>query len=102
MSWTHLSDTQPKARKEHVCELCALPIAVGQKHVARRGVSDGVVMTFRMHEDCERMTRDWHLDDWECGFDAVEFRNDLALFLADEEIRRPTAPCLAPGEGVTP
>lgn len=82
MGWTHFSDTKPKARKAHVCELCGLSIAVGQEHVARRGVNDGEIMTLRMHPDCERVTQDWHQDDWECGMDHHAFRQELAEFIA--------------------
>ena len=82
MSWTHFGDTKPKARKEHICELCALSIPKGMEHVARRGANDGYVDTFRMHIDCERVTRRWREDDWECGIDHGEFRKELAEFLA--------------------
>ncbi len=41
MSWTHLSDTNPKARKDHFCELCERIILKGTVHVARRGIGDG-------------------------------------------------------------
>jgi hypothetical protein len=48
-----------------------------------------------MHMDCERMSSEWHEDDWECWIDPSEFRRDLALFLADEAIRRPKTEVLA-------
>ena len=82
MGWTHLSDTRPKARKGHVCALCGLPIAVGQEHIARRGVNDGEMMTVRMHTDCELVTHDWDQDDWECCIDPHAFREELAEFVS--------------------
>lgn len=74
MSWTHLSDTKPKARKRYNCELCGQPIEPGQQHVARRGVCDGDMVTARMHIYCESVTRveNWNSADWEC-YDEAEF-----------------------------
>ena len=78
MSWKHLSDTMPTARKKHVCMLCGLPIAAGEKHVARRGVNDGEMTTARMHIVCEAMTIGWTIDDWELH-DAQMFRKEHGL-----------------------
>lgn len=77
MSWLHLSDTRPKARKDHRCELCGLTIAKGTVHVARRGIGDDGPCTFRMHDDCEKISRSWSYDDWECGWDESEVRRQL-------------------------
>lgn len=78
MSWLHLGDTQPKARKRHICDLCELPIEPGTVHVARRGIGDDGPVTSRMHLPCEQMTRDerWDDADWECH-DRSEFRARL-------------------------
>lgn len=75
MSWTYLNDTTPRARKKHTCNLCDLPIAIGEIHVARRGVSDGEMITARMHTDCEKLTSGWTQDDWET-YDPTEFRDE--------------------------
>jgi hypothetical protein len=85
MCWKHLSDTMPKARKPHCCHLCGLPIAVGQVHVARRGVFEGGTITQRMHTDCEEVTHDWREDDWE-NFDEFGFREEKASFFANEKV----------------
>ena len=74
MSWTHFSDTLPKARKEYPCHLCGLPIAKGDKHCARRGACDGDVVTQRMHIACEKAADDWTMDDWETSIDHAAFR----------------------------
>lgn len=76
MSWTHLEDTTPKARKEHRCYLCELPIPKGTVHVARSGVDEDGFNKFRMHTDCEKITKPWGWEEWECH-DAWEFREDL-------------------------
>jgi hypothetical protein len=85
MSYAHLGDTMPKARKDHVCDLCELPILKGTIHMARRYVSDGVDddcpghQTFRMHLDCEVASRAFDRYDWEeCrGDDFLEFKAEL-------------------------
>jgi len=76
MSWTHIEDTTPKARKEHRCILCELPIEKGVVHVARFGVDDDGKVKVRMHIECEKATEGWSYEDWEVN-DAYEFRHNL-------------------------
>lgn len=76
MSWTHFSDTKPKARKDYRCYLCGLPILKGEEHLVRRGVSEGQLVACRMHEACENLTRQWDEDDW-IYHDESEFRSEL-------------------------
>lgn len=78
MSWTHLSDTTPKARKDYRCYLCGLPIPKGTVHDARRGIDDDGALTCRMHLDCVKLTAGWREDEWECH-DEQEFRNDNGI-----------------------
>jgi hypothetical protein len=66
MSWTHLSDTTPKARKQYRCDICNEIIEVGEDHVARRGAGEGRIVTMRMHLDCEEFSKAWDQMDWEC------------------------------------
>jgi len=85
MSWIHLSDTLPKARKQYRCELCGVEIPKGMEHVARRGIGDDGPITFRMHKPCEVVTRDWDESDWEsCCGDTVEFGLEMADILSKE------------------
>lgn len=70
--WTFLNDTKPKARKEYRCMLCDHMILKGEKHVARRGIEDDGPITVRMHTACEKLTRDWTQDDWECHEPGLE------------------------------
>jgi hypothetical protein len=77
MSWTHLSDTTPKARKDHRCGLCGLIILKGEVHVARRGIGDDGPCTFRMHTACCKETVNWTEDEWECS-DPQEFRSAMS------------------------
>jgi len=76
MSWNHLEDTSPKAKKEYRCYLCGLKINIGEKHIKRTGTADFEFITQRMHIDCEKLTNDWDENDWE-NFDEAEFRQDL-------------------------
>ena len=81
MSWNHIRDEKPKARKDHTCYLCELRIPKGTVHVCRTGSFDGELVTQRMHKQCEFATQDWD-DEWE-NTDPVEFRgcdlSDVAL-----------------------
>lgn len=65
MSWTHFSDTTPRARKRYRCVLCNEFIEVGETHVARRGTDEEGPLTCRMHTECEAATQDWSWDDWD-------------------------------------
>jgi hypothetical protein len=76
MSWTHLSDTRPRARKPYRCYLCARTIPAGDVHVCRTGRDEDGVSTARMHVACEARTRDWGEDEWECH-DPAEFREAM-------------------------
>ena len=72
MSWTHIEDTRPKARKPHECYLCGGVIAIGELHVRRYGVNEGRREATRMHESCEKVTREWDEEDW-LFFDRADF-----------------------------
>jgi len=82
MSWTHLNDTKPKARKRYRCVLCDHFIAKGEIHVARRGIGDDGPCTARMHTLCESLTHDWDYTDWEC-YEPGAFRQEVEEHLAE-------------------
>ena len=77
MSWHHFADTKPKARKLYYCDICGENIEPGEVHVARRGVSDGRVVTSRMHLDCEMLSKRWDQMEWECHFPGDCTRQDV-------------------------
>lgn len=52
MSWQLLSETTPRARKQHRCEWCPEPIEVGEKHARYVGIFDGDLQVTRMHTEC--------------------------------------------------
>lgn len=82
MSWTHISDTTPKARKVHWCELCALRIEIGQTYVKRCGLADGDFVCSLMHVECEAATKQWDETDWMYRCSPDEFRQMLARMKA--------------------
>lgn len=64
--WTHIRDTQRKAKKQHSCFLCAKPIAIGEQYTERFGYCDREAVAMRMHGRCEAVTVGWDQTDWEC------------------------------------
>lgn len=54
MSYTSLSNSYPKARKEHFCEWCNQKIEIGEKHLSRAYIFDGDFISGRMHLECEK------------------------------------------------
>jgi hypothetical protein len=65
MSWTHIEDSTPKAKKEYQCFLCGEVIKIGERHVRRFGYYDGDSLSSRMHVECEEESREWDQQDWE-------------------------------------
>ena len=84
MSWTHIEDSCPRARKDYVCELCGLVIPRGEAHRKRYGITEDGRMSFRMHEKCVELTAEWGQDEWDCH-DFGEFRQ--LLVEAEENTR---------------
>ena len=46
-----------KARKQHTCCECHLPIPVGAQYVHTSGIWDGEPSTFKQHVECHRLLR---------------------------------------------
>lgn len=76
MSWCHIEDTTPRARKRHRCHLCDGGIEPGEVHVKRYGIGDDGPVSTRMHVRCEALTRDWDEGDWE-SCDSATFRDEV-------------------------
>lgn len=60
------SVSTPRARCEHNCFLCSLPIAVGEVHKTWSWKSDGSVSRLRVHVACDDYAQD-RIDDWTNG-----------------------------------
>jgi len=63
MSYTCLSVTNPKARKDHSCVFCDLTIAKGEVHDRTDSIFDGEFQKCRAHLKCREITKDW--EEWE-------------------------------------
>jgi hypothetical protein len=61
MSWPHLSDTTPKARKQYRCDICNEVIEVGEMHVARRGIRWNGSATVRAIAHVKRFGMNWNV-----------------------------------------
>jgi len=48
-----LSRTTQKARKEHICNLCGLPIRVGERYNKQSNINGGEFYEFKAHEICD-------------------------------------------------
>jgi hypothetical protein len=82
MSWVHSKDVKRKAKKKHVCYLCARRIEPGETYIRRHGIIEGQGrIDFPMHDRCEAVTESWDDGDWEC-FDIMGFREEMADFYA--------------------
>jgi len=89
----YIGETHPKARKDHQCGLCGYLIPKGTAHTARQVKDEGRVYTFRMHDFCETLTREWDEEEWEYS-EPWTFR-DLPEFInrpASAGIPAPSSP----------
>jgi hypothetical protein len=77
MCWTFVRESKPKARRAHTCDLCFLPISKGEVHVARVGRDSDSIFTFRMHTECEMVTRGWGEEEWDRDISSMEFLEEL-------------------------
>ena len=50
-----LSESFPKARKEHRCCECSIPIAIGQKYYRQTGRYRGTIEMLRQHMTCHEI-----------------------------------------------
>ena len=66
MGWTHTADKVVKARKNYYCFLCGRSILADTTYLCRTGIdSEQGRVSCRMHEACERFTKQWDEADWE-------------------------------------
>lgn len=99
----YIGETYPKARKDHQCELCGYPIPKGTVHTARQGKDDGRAYTFRMHDFCESLTREWDEEEWEYS-EPWRFREIVEFIKRPATsgvplVPPPSAPAMRRGEG---
>jgi hypothetical protein len=63
-----LADTEPRARKEHKCQLCERTIERGETYTAQRNIFDGRLYTFKACRQCMAFSSALH----KAGFDDDE------------------------------
>lgn len=59
MSYQLLSDSHPKARKDHLCIWCGQKIPAGTVYYAERSVFDGEMQNHHWHEECKDAADDY-------------------------------------------
>ena len=68
MTWLHLSDSTPVARKPHRCSWCGEPIHAGDRYACSTGLWEGELITNRMHPECDAAAQDDY-DEYGEGFE---------------------------------
>lgn len=58
---TILTYKYPRARKNHICQVCGCAIPKGTEHHFQTSAFDGSVYSWRVHSDCAEMH--WHHND---------------------------------------
>lgn len=71
MSYTLLSESFPKARKEHRCIWCGQTIQIGEKYRREKSVYDGEFQDHKWHLECNEDSVE-HFKRWGCEFEAYE------------------------------
>lgn len=74
MSYTALSKTNPRARKNYSCAWCDQTIFEGEVHSKWCGVSDGDFQWNRMHTDCAEACDQYFKRSGEEYFDPGAFK----------------------------
>ena len=73
MSYTLLSETRPKARKDHRCIWCGQVIPKGSEYVSERSVFDGEMQNHHWHEECLDSARE---NNDECEWEFEPYGNE--------------------------
>lgn len=83
MSYTHVNDSSPIARKRHVCMGCGESIAPGEKYLRRFGFGEYGPQTDTWHFECEQFAFGDGDSIWESSpgafsrKEAIEYRKSL-------------------------
>lgn len=76
-----LSSHIRKARKQHTCDYCGLPIAKGEKYHSSTHVYDNMIYSWKSHFHCETIASKLNMFDW-C--DEGVTGEDFQEFIKDE------------------
>ena len=64
---TTLKESNPIARKEHICELCGCKIKKGHKYYRQTNIYDGCIYDWIEHEECHQIASELDMYS-ECDF----------------------------------
>ena len=70
---TILKESNPVARKPHICDYCRKPINTGEKYNRCTLVHDGDLYEWKSHEHCLELAS--HIEDYGDGITADDFDN---------------------------
>lgn len=68
MSYELLSESRPKARKDHRCIWCGQKIEKGTTYISERSVFDGEMQNHHWHVECSEASQEY-FSQGECEFD---------------------------------
>ena len=79
-----LSNTTPKAIKEHQCNYCGEKINKGEKYNSQTNVYDGDIYTWKSHKNCTDIASELRMHD-ECdeGVTGEDFRESIQYAYQD-------------------
>ena len=69
MSYTPLSESKPKARKEHQCIWCGEKILIAENYHRETGIYDGGFQHSEWHLECILDAQEYFRKSLECEFD---------------------------------
>jgi len=71
---TITSPTKTKANKEHKCEFCLYPIFKGTDYLRSTHKFEGIIYTWKAHENCSELVSKLDMYDSEDGVNSEVFR----------------------------
>jgi len=77
MSYTVLTQKQPKAKNVHTCIWCGEKIVIGEKYHSESGVYDGDFQQTKWHLECNLVAVEEFKTSKECEFQAHENERPL-------------------------
>ncbi len=64
MTWEFGHESDPVAKKNHICDQCQSEIQIGEKYIRFYGKWDGDIATYKAHLDCEQVAKKvWEMAD---------------------------------------
>ncbi len=90
MCGTHLGSTTRRARKDHSCCACRIPIPAGHTYIVTSDVDEGRASSAKWHVECSeefaRGLREWGED---CGDPWTTWENGMPAEIAQRYVHGP-------------